>query len=89
MNAKRVTQPVGQVRLTNVAVVRYKRGGFRFEVAAYPNKVMNWRNRVEMDINQVLQVPTVFMNVSKGIHAKSADLIKAFGTGMFIWYMLP
>lgn len=32
-------QPVGQVRLTNVAIVRYKRAGMRFEVAAYKNKV--------------------------------------------------
>lgn len=37
-------QPVTQVRLTNVAVVRLKQGGFRFEVACYKNKVLNWRS---------------------------------------------
>lgn len=36
---KPVQQPVGQVRLTNVAIVRYKKMGKRFEVAAYKNKV--------------------------------------------------
>ena len=69
-----------QVRLTNVAIIRLKRGGTRFEVAAYKNKVENWRTRVETDIAEVLQVPSVFTNVSRGVHAKSADLIDAFGT---------
>jgi hypothetical protein len=36
---KPMQQPVGQVRLTNVAIVRLKRGGKRFEIAAYKNKV--------------------------------------------------
>ena len=34
----------GQKRLTNVAVVRYKKKGKRFEIACYKNKVLNWRN---------------------------------------------
>ena len=34
----------GQKRLTNIAVVRYKKKGKRFEVACYKNKVVNWRN---------------------------------------------
>ncbi len=34
----------GQKRLTNVAVVRYKKKGKRFEVACYKNKIVNWRN---------------------------------------------
>ena len=37
--------PVNQVRLTNVAIVKYKAKGKRFEVAAYPNKVLDWRNK--------------------------------------------
>lgn len=36
--------PAGQKRLTNIAVVRMKRHGKRFEVACYKNKVLNWRN---------------------------------------------
>lgn len=35
------------------------------QVAAYKNKVMNWRAKIETDINEVLQVTTVFQNVSK------------------------
>ncbi len=38
--------PTNQVRLTNVAIVRMKRAGKRFEIACYKNKVMSWRNKV-------------------------------------------
>mmetsp|Transcript_66087 Transcript_66087/g.166640 ORF Transcript_66087/g.166640 Transcript_66087/m.166640 type:complete len:376 (+) Transcript_66087:119-1246(+) len=73
-------QPVTQKRLTNVAIVRLKSHGKRFEVAAYKNKVLNWRDGIEKDINEVLQVITVFTNVSKGDVAKEQDMKKAFGT---------
>ena len=33
-------------RLTNVAVVRMKKGGKRFEIACYKNKVVSWRNKM-------------------------------------------
>lgn len=41
-----IKQPVTQVRLTNVAVVRLKAKGKRFEIACYKNKVISWRNGV-------------------------------------------
>jgi len=72
--------PIGQKRLTNICVVRYKRAGKRFEVAAYKNTVIAWRNKVETDIDEVLQVHTIFENVDKGILAKREDLLEAFGT---------
>jgi len=76
----KVFQPVGQKRLTNVAVVRYKKGGKRFEVACYKNKVVNWRNGTEKDLDEVLQSTTVFSNVSKAVLAKDKDLQEVFGT---------
>jgi ribosome maturation protein SDO1 len=72
--------PTNQKRLTNVAVVRLKKGGKRFEIACYPNKVTSWRNKVETDISEVLQTEMVFLNVSKGQMAKVDDLRQAFGT---------
>jgi ribosome maturation protein SDO1 len=72
--------PVNQVRLTNVAVVRLKRGGKRFEIACYKNKVVNWRNGVEADLDEVLQIDSVFENVSRGVLAKRVDLESCFGT---------
>uniref|UniRef100_A0A7S2JFG7 SBDS family rRNA metabolism protein n=1 Tax=Haptolina brevifila TaxID=156173 RepID=A0A7S2JFG7_9EUKA len=73
-------QPVGQKRLTNICIVRLKRNGKRFEVAAYRNTVVSWRNKVEKDIDEVLQVHTIYSNVDKGILAKSEDMVEAFGT---------
>eukprot|EP00731_Ephydatia_muelleri_P023548 Em0015g1131a len=72
--------PTNQIRLTNVAVVRMKRAGKRFEIACYKNKAVSWRNKVEKDIEEVLQTHTVFTNVSKGQVAKKEDLMAAFGT---------
>ncbi|KAL3858514.1 hypothetical protein ACJMK2_013099 [Sinanodonta woodiana] len=73
-------QPTGQKRLTNVAVVRLKKGGKRFEIACYPNKVVSWRNKVETDLDEVLQSYSVFTNVSKGEAAKVDDLKRIFDT---------
>lgn len=71
--------PTNQIRLTNVAVVRMKRGGKRFEVACYKNKVVSWRNKTETDLDEVMQTVNVFTNVSKGAVAKKEDLLKCFG----------
>ena len=72
--------PINQKRHTNIAIVRLKRAGKRFEIACYKNKVVNWRNGVESDIDEVLQIDSVFANVSRGILAKSKDLIDCFGS---------
>uniref|UniRef100_A0A7S3DZW0 C2H2-type domain-containing protein n=1 Tax=Chloropicon laureae TaxID=464258 RepID=A0A7S3DZW0_9CHLO len=77
--SRAVKQPVGQKRLTNIAVVRYKTHGTRFEIACYKNKVFDWRQGSETDLDEVLQTDTVFLNVSKGVVAKEKDLKKAFG----------
>lgn len=72
--------PVNQVRLTNVAIVRLKRKGKRFEIACYKNKVISWRKGVEKDLDEVLQSQRVFSNVSKGTLAKGKDLQRCFET---------
>ncbi|KAF9229698.1 Shwachman-Bodian-diamond syndrome protein [Gyrodon lividus] len=75
-----INQPSNQIKLTNVSVVRLKKGGKRFEIACYKNKVQEWRNGVETSLDDVLQISNVFTNVSKGEVAKSNDLQKAFAT---------
>ncbi|CAF4938446.1 unnamed protein product [Pieris macdunnoughi] len=75
----KIFTPTNQIRLTNVAIVRLKKSGKRFEIACYRNKVISWRNKVEKDIDEVLQTHTVFTNVSKGQVAKKEDLVKIFG----------
>ena len=74
----RIKTPTNQKILTNVAVVRMKKCGKRFEIACYKNKVVSWREGIEKDIDEVLQSHTVFANVSKGEVAKKADLTKCF-----------
>jgi ribosome maturation protein SDO1 len=71
--------PTNQIRLTNVAIVRMKRGGKRFEIACYKNKVVSWRDKTETDLDEVMQTVNVFTNVSKGQVAKKEDLIQCFG----------
>jgi len=70
--------PTNQKKLTNVAIVRLKKGGKRFEIACYPNKVNAWREKLEKDISEVLQMEQVFLNVSKGEVAKKEDLVAGF-----------
>ncbi|CAG8562601.1 5464_t:CDS:2 [Dentiscutata heterogama] len=73
-----INQPSNQIKLTNVSIVRLKKGGKRFEIACYKNKVMEWRTGVETDLDEVLQIKNVFSNVSKGQVASQSDLQKAF-----------
>lgn len=42
----KIFTPTNQIRLTNVCVVRMKKGGKRFEIACYKNKVVSWRTNV-------------------------------------------
>ena len=75
-----IKTPTNQKLLTNVAVVRMKKCGKRFEIACYKNKVLNWRNKTEKNIDEVLQTQNIFVNVGKGQLAKRDDLLEVFGT---------
>lgn len=59
-------QPIGIVKLTNVAVIRYKIKGKNFEIACYKNKVIDWRNGIENNILEVLQIEEIFHDAEKG-----------------------
>ncbi|KAI9646099.1 hypothetical protein NHQ30_005539 [Ciborinia camelliae] len=76
-----INQPSNQIKLTNVSLVRLKKAKKRFEIACYKNKVLEWRSGNEKDIDNVLQIPNIFLNVSRGQTAPTADLAKAFGKG--------
>lgn len=75
-----INQPSGQIKLTNVSLVRLKKAKKRFEIACYQNKVQDFRKGVEKDLDEVLQIHQVFTNVSKGLVAPKDDLQKCFGT---------
>lgn len=59
-------QPVGQKILTNVSIVKLKFGKSRFELACYPNKIQDYRNKKEKDIDEVLQSKEIYTNAIKG-----------------------
>ncbi|WVQ80251.1 SBDS family rRNA metabolism protein [Cryptococcus sp. DSM 104549] len=73
-------QPGTQIKLTNVSIVRMKKGGKRFEIACYQNKVSEFRSGVETDLSEILQIEQVFTNVPKGLVAKKEDWTKCFAT---------
>jgi ribosome maturation protein SDO1 len=54
-------------------------GKKRFELACYKNKLLEYRSGAEKDLDNVLQIHTVFLSVSKAQTAPSAELAKAFG----------
>jgi ribosome maturation protein SDO1 len=74
-----INQPSNQIKFTNVSIVRLKKGKKRFELACYKNKLLEYRSGAEKDLDNVLQVPTIFLSVSKAQTAPSAELTKAFG----------
>ena len=73
-----IKNPVNVKLLTNVAIVRLKKQKRNFELACYRNKVINWRNKQEDDLNEVLQIDQIFADVAKGEKATKDDLKKQF-----------
>ena len=74
-----IQQPSNRITLTNISLVRYKKGKKRFELACYKNKLLEYRSGIETNLDDVLQVPTIFLSVSKGATAPKEDLEKSFG----------
>ncbi|KAF4743954.1 hypothetical protein FOZ63_003890 [Perkinsus olseni] len=89
-----INQPVGQKRLTNIAIVsmkkKCKKKEYKFEIACYPNKVVNSRQGIETDLDEVLQSEAVYTNVSRGDRALAKDLKACFGTAdqkeIYYWH---
>ncbi|CCF73374.1 SDO1, SBDS, ribosome maturation protein SDO1 [Babesia microti strain RI] len=71
-------QPCNQVKIKDVATVRLKLHGQRFEIACYKNKVLDWRSGVKCDIKDVVQSDLIFTNVSKGQVANKKQIEKCF-----------
>ena len=73
-----IKQPLTNIKMTNVAIIRYKINSRMFEIACYRNKALNWRNGVEDDVSEVLQTEEIYENASHGTLAKKSDLNKFF-----------
>lgn len=73
-------QPKGIVKLTNVAIVKYRKKNRKAEIACYKNKVIDWRNGNEDNIDNVIQINQIFSNAIQGTIASEGLLAKLFGT---------
>lgn len=71
-------QPISIVHYTNVAIVRLKVNKDKFEVACFKNKIKQYREKIETDISEVLQVSEIFTNSIKGEKANKKLLNKYF-----------
>lgn len=79
-----IKQPVGIVQQTNVALIKYKIKGKRFEIACYKNKAINWRNGVEDKLSEVLQSDEVYTNAIQGETASQKQLQEYFLSVIFL-----
>lgn len=58
--------PENQKKLTNVVTVTLKRFNKKYEIAAYPNKLIDYKNGVISDLSKVILTPNIYSSVSKG-----------------------
>jgi hypothetical protein len=73
--ATKIFTPTNQIRLTNIATVRLKKGGKRFEIACYRNKVISWRNK---EYVRFMNTKKTFCLSGKKILMKFFKLIQFF-----------
>ena len=68
------------VSLDKAIVIRYEKGGERFEVLVDPDLAFELRQGKEVDMDELLAAPEIFRDARKGERASSEELHKAFGT---------
>ena len=49
-----IQTPKNMKVLTDIAVIKLKKGGKQFEIACYRNKIANYRNKQETDLSEVI-----------------------------------
>ena len=64
----------------NYQVVRYKRGGKKYEIPCTQGKVKEWREKKETKLENVVQGKQVYTHLGKGERPSEAELAEAFGT---------
>ncbi|KAM0904087.1 hypothetical protein ACQ4PT_018251 [Festuca glaucescens] len=55
-------------------MVRMCKGGHRYEIACFPNKVLSWRTSFKKDLDEVMQSHTFYSYISTGVLVNSKDL---------------
>ncbi len=68
------------VSLDKAIVIRYERGGEKFEILVDPNLAWDLRQGKEVDIDEMLAAPEIFRDARKGERASREELHRTFGT---------
>lgn len=63
-----------------VNLVKYKKSGKTFEVSVDPDKIVELREGVALDIDEVVNDNKIFIDMKKGLVASEAELEEGFGT---------
>ena len=68
------------VSLDDAIVIRYEKGGLKFEILVDPDLAWQLRQGKEVDLDEMLAAPEVFRDARKGDRASTEELHKTFGT---------
>ena len=68
------------VSLDKAIVIRYEKGGERFEILVDPDLAFQLRQGKDVDMDELLAAPEIFRDARKGDRASSEELHRAFGT---------
>ncbi|MBN1175629.1 ribosome assembly factor SBDS [Candidatus Woesearchaeota archaeon] len=63
-----------------VNLVKYKKAGKTFEVSVDPDKIVEFREGVALDIDEIVNDSKIFIDMKKGLVASEAELEEGFGT---------
>ena len=66
--------------IENSVVARYSKGGEHFEILVDPKKAEEFKSGAGVNLEDVLEIDTVFKDAHKGDKANADSLKKAFGT---------
>ncbi|KAI5170274.1 ribosome maturation protein SDO1 [Pancytospora epiphaga] len=61
-------------RLTNVSIITLRKYNRKYELAVYPNKLIEYRNNPSISLNSILHISQIYKSANTGDIASSADL---------------
>ncbi|KAM0686950.1 hypothetical protein COBT_001816 [Conglomerata obtusa] len=71
--------PENLKKLINVSIITQKKKNKKFELALYPNKLIEYKNNNKTPLSQILHTFAIFKDVSKGELANKKDLRECYG----------
>ena len=69
-----------QKKFRNLNLAKLKKGGEEFEIDIEPNLAIDFSQRKDVDIKDVLKAEKIFANAKKGLLASEEKMNELFGT---------